>query len=370
MRSIWNGAISFGLVSIPIKLVNATESHAISFRQIHLEDGGRVRYRKVCELDGEELSGAEIGKGYEEADGSIIPITDEDLAQLPISTAKTIEIVSFVPADEIDPLQMDAAYYLAANGATAAKPYTLLREALKRSRRVAIAKFALRGRERLGMLRVVDDVIAMHGLLWPDEIRRPEGVAPESSVAVRDAELDLADALMATLGEVEMSSLKDEYREAVEAMIEAKAGGAFEPPSEAEVQPAGGKVIDLMAALEKSVKAAKASREGTPQEGKEGKAGKEEREEAEVTPMRRTRKTAPAAPKAVGGKKSTAARSQPATAKARKSTSTSASGKATAKASETKASRTKASATKSTAKTAAGKTAAAKKAAPRKRSSA
>jgi DNA end-binding protein Ku len=360
VRSIWNGAISFGLVSIPIKLVNATESHAISFRQIHLEDGGRVRYRKVCELDGEELSGAEIGKGYEEADGSIIPITDEDLDQLPISTAKTIEIVSFVPADEIDPLQMDAAYYLAANGATAAKPYTLLREALKRSRRVAIAKFALRGRERLGMLRVVDDVIAMHGLLWPDEIRRPEGVAPESSVAVRDAELDLADALMATLGEVEMSSLKDEYREAVEAMIEAKAGGAFEPPSEAEVQPAGGKVIDLMAALEKSVKAAKASREGAPQE------------EADVTPMRRTRKTAPAAPKAVGGKKSTASRSRSETEKARKSTSK----KSTAKASEPKASATrstaaKSTATKSAAKTAAGgKTTAAKKAAPRKRSSA
>ncbi|MFE0012972.1 non-homologous end joining protein Ku, partial [Streptomyces erythrochromogenes] len=259
MRSIWNGAISFGLVSIPIKLVNATESHSISFRQIHLADGGRIRYRKVCELDGEEVSGAEIGKGYEEADGSVIPITDEDLAQLPLATAKTIEIMSFVPAEEIDPLQMDAAYYLAANGATAAKPYTLLREALKRSRKVAIAKFALRGRERLGMLRVVDDVIAMHGLLWPDEIRAPEGVAPDVDVTVRDAELDLADALMATLGEVELASLHDDYRDAVEAMIAAKAGGAFEP-AEATVEPAGGQVIDLMAALEKSVRAAKASR--------------------------------------------------------------------------------------------------------------
>ncbi|MDX3540684.1 Ku protein, partial [Streptomyces sp. MB09-01] len=259
MRSIWNGAISFGLVSIPIKLVNATESHSISFRQIHLGDGGRIRYRKVCELDGEEVPSAEIGKGYEEADGSVIPITDEDLAQLPLATAKTIEIMSFVPADEIDPLQMDAAYYLAANGATAAKPYTLLREALKRSRKVAIAKYALRGRERLGMLRVVDDVIAMHGLLWPDEIRAPEGVAPEVTVSVREAELDLADALMATLGEVDMDSLHDDYRDAVEAMIAAKAGGGFEP-SEVVREPAGGQVIDLMAALEKSVQAAKASR--------------------------------------------------------------------------------------------------------------
>ncbi|WP_420079607.1 Ku protein [Streptomyces sp. JL4002] len=311
MRSIWNGAISFGLVSIPIKLVNATESHSISFRQIHLADGGRIRYRKVCELDGEEVSGAEIGKGYEEADGSVIPITDEDLAQLPLATAKTIEIMSFVPAEEIDPLQMDAAYYLAANGATAAKPYTLLREALKRSRKVAIAKYALRGRERLGMLRVVDDVIAMHGLLWPDEIRAPEGVAPDEKVSVRDAELDLADALMATLGEVEMASLHDDYRDAVEAMIAAKAGGAFEPV-EAAGEPAGGQVIDLMAALEKSVRAAKASRgeaENEPADGAGGTGGADAGDGgAEVTPIRRPAagRKGTAAPKAVGGKKSTA----------------------------------------------------------------
>ncbi|MFI8259265.1 MULTISPECIES: Ku protein [unclassified Streptomyces] len=357
MRSIWNGAISFGLVSIPIKLVNATESHSISFRQIHLSDGGRIRYRKVCELDGEEVATAEIGKGYEEADGSIIPITDEDLAQLPIATAKTIEIVSFVPADEIDPLQMDAAYYLAANGPTAAKPYTLLREALKRSRRVAIAKYALRGRERLGMLRVVDDVIAMHGLLWPDEIRVPEGVAPEGKVSVREAELDLADALMATLGEVEMESLTDEYREAVEAMISAKSEGAFEPPAQADVEPAGGKVIDLMAALEKSVSAAKASR---------GEAGPE----AAVTPIRR--KTA-SAPKSVGGKKSTAATKKTAASGTRKT----ASAKSTsARSAADKSAAAKPAATKSTAKStskaaSAKKTAAAaKKTTPRKRASA
>lgn len=373
MRSIWNGAISFGLVSIPIKLVNATESHSISFRQIHLDDGGRIRYRKVCELDGEEVPTAEIGKGYEEADGSIIPITDEDLAQLPIATTKTIEIVSFVPADEIDPLQMDAAYYLAANGPTAAKPYTLLREALKRSRRVAIAKYALRGRERLGMLRVVDDVIAMHGLLWPDEIRAPEGVAPEGKVSVRDAELDLADALMATLGEVEMASLTDEYREAVEAMITAKSEGAFEPATEAEVEPVGGKVIDLMAALENSVRAAKASRgeAGSESGSKAGsKAG------AEVTPIRRKSAAAPktaSAPKAVGGKKSTASTAGKKTAAgtkksaSRKSTTAKSTAKSTAK---TAAKSTARAATKSTSKAASAKKATAKKAAPRKRASA
>ncbi|MCX5142922.1 MULTISPECIES: Ku protein [unclassified Streptomyces] len=258
MRSIWNGAISFGLVSIPIKLVNATENHSISFRQIHVADGGRVRYRKVCELDGEEVTAADIGKAYEDADGSMIPITDEDLGSLPLPTAKTIEIVAFVPADSIDPLQMDAAYYLSANGVPAAKPYTLLREALKRSQKVALAKYALRGRERLGMLRVVDDVIAMHGLLWPDEIRAPEGVAPESDVTVRDAELDLADALMDTLGEVDMDSLHDDYREAVEELIAAKASGETLEPAAADES--GGKVIDLIAALEGSVRAAKEAR--------------------------------------------------------------------------------------------------------------
>ncbi|MFJ9502562.1 Ku protein [Streptomyces anulatus] len=259
MRSIWNGAISFGLVSIPIKLVNATENHSISFRQIHLADGGRIRYRKVCELDEEEVSGGEIGKAYEDADGTMIPITDEDLAQLPLPTAKTIEIVAFVPADRIDPLQMDAAYYLSANGVPAAKPYTLLREALKRSNRVAVAKYALRGRERLGMLRVVDDVIAMHGLLWPDEIRAPQDAAPDGDITVRDAELDLADALMDTLGEVDMDSLHDDYREAVEELVAAKAAGETVLPAEPE-DTGDGKVIDLIAALENSVRAARKSR--------------------------------------------------------------------------------------------------------------
>jgi DNA end-binding protein Ku len=301
VRSIWNGAISFGLVSIPIKLVNATESHSISFRQIHTEDNGRIRYRKVCELEEREVTQAEIGKAYEDADGTIIPITDEDLSHLPIPTARTIEIVAFVPADRIDPLQMDAAYYLAASGAPAAKPYTLLREALKRSNKVAIAKYALRGRERLGMLRVVGDAIAMHGLLWPDEVRAPEGLAPDAHVTVRDKELDLADALMDTLGEVDLQDLHDEYREALEEVIAAKAAG--ESPPEAPEPAAGGKVLDLMAALEKSVREARESR------------GAEPAEHAEVRALSGRRTT----PKEAGGKKSTSTTAKK-TASAKKTT--------------------------------------------------
>ncbi|MFE6824256.1 Ku protein [Streptomyces sp. NPDC057690] len=355
MRSIWNGAISFGLVSIPIKLVNATESHSISFRQIHTEDGGRIRYRKVCELEDREVSSAEIGKGWEDADGTIIPITDEDLSHLPLPTARTIEIVAFVPADRIDPLQMDAAYYLQAGGAPAAKPYTLLREALKRSHKVAIAKYALRGRERLGMLRVVGEAIAMHGLLWPDEVRAPEGVAPDTSVTVRDKELDLADALMDTLGEVDLDDLHDEYREAVEEVVAAKAAG--ETPPEAPSAPSSGKVLDLMAALEKSVRAAKRSRGEEPEKAasEKGTEGAEEAGEAadresesgaEVRHLSQ-RRSARAAPKGTGGKKSTStATAKKTTAAPRKSTSKTARSAQPAK---------KATASKSTAKKAAAK---------------
>ncbi len=337
VRSIWNGAISFGLVSIPIKLVNATESHAISFRQIHTEDGGRIRYRKVCELEDREVTQGEIGKAYEDADGSMIPITDDDLSHLPIPTARTIEIVAFVPEERIDPLQLDAAYYLAASGAPAAKPYTLLREALKRSNRVAIAKYALRGRERLGMLRVVGEAIAMHGLLWPDEVRAPEGVAPDTNVTVRDQELDLADALMDTLGEIDLDDLHDEYREALEEVIAAKAAG--EAPPESPEPARSGKVLDLMAALENSVRAARESR------GEEG-------EEAEVRTLPKT--TASRTPKETGGKKSTSTAAKKTAAKktaaSTKKSTAAGSGKKTAAKTTAKKATAKNTASKSTAK--------------------
>ncbi|MGQ4401196.1 Ku protein [Streptomyces hayashii] len=377
VRSIWNGAISFGLVSIPIKLVNATESHSISFRQIHTEDGGRIRYRKVCELEEREVSSAEIGKGYEDADGTIIPITDEDLSHLPLPTAKTIEIVAFVPADRIDPLQMDAAYYLQAGGAPAAKPYTLLREALKRSHKVAIAKYALRGRERLGMLRVVGDAIAMHGLLWPDEVRAPEGVAPDTSVTVRDKELDLADALMDTLGEVDLDDLHDEYREAVEEVVAAKAAG--ETPREAPSAPSSGKVLDLMAALEKSVRAAKESRgeqqepaadadSGSDADADSGSDADSTSGEAKVSRLHQ-RKSARSAPKQTGGKKSTST-AKKATAAPRKSTQAAkkpTSSKSTAAAKSTSSAKSTAKKTAAKKTTATAKKTPAKKTATRKR---
>ena len=264
MRSIWKGSISFGLVSIPIKVVSATENHSVSFHQLHTTDGGRIRYRKVCELEDKEVPRDEIGKGFETADGETVQLTDADLASLPLPTTKTVEILGFVPREDIDPIQLDRSYYLAVDGQSAAKPYALLREALERSERVAVVKLALRGRESLGMLRVYDSVLAMHTMLWPDEIRSAAGVAPEADVTVRSAELDLADTLMDTLGELDWDELRDEYREAVEELVAEKerGGGETEKRPAAKKSSGSGNVVDLMAVLENSVQAAKESRGG------------------------------------------------------------------------------------------------------------
>ncbi|MBF4134033.1 Ku protein [Streptomyces albidoflavus] len=378
MQSIWNGAISFGLVSIPVKLANATVSHAVSFRQIHTEDGGRIRYRKVCELEEKEVPSSEIGKGFEDADGSIIPITEEDLASLPLPTTRTIDIVAFVESERIDPLQMGNAYYLMVNGAPAAKPYALLREALRRSERVAIAKFALRGRERLGMLRVVDEVIAMHTLHWPDEIRSPEEAAPETDVTVRDAELDLADALMDTLGDVDLDSLHDDYREAVEEMVTAKVEGR-EPAPEKEPARGEGTVIDLMSALESSVREAKRSRgegegegEGAGQKG--GENGGEKGKDAEVTSLSSRRGTGTRAKSSTGSGSGSGAKKKSAPAK-KKAAGGSGSGKSAASSSRGKSGSGRSSTAKKTAssgsgakKTASSSTTKKKTASARKRS--
>ncbi|MEU6895892.1 Ku protein [Streptomyces sp. NPDC046557] len=259
MRPIWTGAISFGLVTIPIKVYPATESHAISLHQFHTADGGRIRYRKVCEADGKELTQEEITRGYETATGTLIPVTDEDLDALPLPTAKAIEIVAFVPTESIDPIRIGASYYLAAEG-VAAKPYELLRQALERSSKVAVAKFAMRDRERLGLLRVLDDVIVLHGMRWPDEIRDSRQVEVPD-VEVSDEEVEAAVALADTLSGRDLGQMHDEYREALEKLIEAKTAGTRPEPVETPA-PVSAEVVDLMAMLEKSVSEAKASRSG------------------------------------------------------------------------------------------------------------
>jgi DNA end-binding protein Ku len=257
-RPVWSGAISFGLVTIPIKVLPATEDRSISFHQYHLEDEGRIRTRKVCEIDGEQVRSDEIGRGYEVSKDTIVEVTDEDLDGMPLPTAKAIEIVAFVPADSIDPVRIGDSYYLAADGPVAAKPYVLLRKALERSAKVAVAKFAWRNRERLGLLRIKENAIVLHAMRWPDEIRDPAELTPKP-VDLDDSEIDAAIQLMETMAADDISGYTDHYREAVEEVIAAKAAGKKLPKPAGEQEPAG-QVVDLMSALNASVQAAKASR--------------------------------------------------------------------------------------------------------------
>ncbi|MYT15088.1 DNA end-binding protein Ku [Streptomyces sp. SceaMP-e96] len=366
MRSIWNGSISFGLVTIPVKTYSATDrTSSVSFVRIHEKDGAQIQYRKICELDGEEVPNEEVGKGYQApGDDAIVPITDEDLSRLPMPTAKTLSILSFVDPDQIDPLQMDKAYYLGPNGAAATKPYALLREALEDHRKVALGKVAMRGRESLAMLRAHNGAIVMHTLLWPDQLRPVTGVAPDE-VELRENELTLAETLMDSLGELDPAELHDDYREAVEELVAAKLEG--EPVAPAASGTSGAQVIDLTAALEKSVRAARGGREaGT------------EAEPASVTPIR-GRKAAKkgeaeqgAAKKSgAAGKKATAKKTAPATAKKTAAAPKAAGGRAkgTSTAKKTAAAGTsKKTASKTTAKTSTAKKSTAKKTPARKTS--
>ncbi|MCX5401874.1 Ku protein [Streptomyces sp. NBC_00102] len=258
-RPLWTGAISFGLVTIPIRVVSATEDHGIHFRQVHLEDMGRVRTRKVCEVDGEEVPQDEIAKGYEVAKDQTVPVTDEELGRMPLPTAKAIEIVAFVEAGTIDPVRIGDSYFLAADGEVANKPYTLLRKALERSDKAAVAKFAWHNRERLGLLRVREGAIVLHSMRWPDEIRSPRELAPEA-VELDEGEIDRAVELTETMALEGIDGFRDEYRTALEELIAAKAEGRepASPAAEGEGEP--GKVVDLMAALNASVKAAQEGR--------------------------------------------------------------------------------------------------------------
>lgn len=261
-RPVWSGAISFGLVTIPIKVTTATEDHSIRFHQYHLEDMARVRTKKVCELEDREVGQDEIGKGYEVFKDTIVAISDEELREIPLPTAKAIEIVAFVPYDSIDPIQIGEGYYLETDGQVAAKPYVLLRRALERNAKAAVAKFAWHGRERLGLLRVKDGVIALHALRWPDEIRSPESLAPKP-VDITDKEIDEAVLLIDSMTREEPIAdaewATDRYTAALEDVIAAKSAGKEPPTAEVEEAPTG-RVVDLMAALEQSVQKAKEAR--------------------------------------------------------------------------------------------------------------
>ena len=266
MRAMWKGAVSFGLVSVPVKLYSATESHDISFRQVHAKDGGRIKYQRVCSIDGEEVPYADIAKGYETDSGEMVILDDDDLAELPSHSSREISVEKFVPSDQIDPMMLEKSYYLEPEK-SGLKPYALLRDALRESDRVAVVTVALRTRTTPAVLRVRDDVLVLQTLMWPDEIRTPDFGTLRDVEPAKPQELKMAQLLLETLaGDYDPSEFEDDYAEAVQALVEAKLEGG-EVKRTKEAAPSAGEVVDLLAALQKSVAAAKSARgEDVPDE--------------------------------------------------------------------------------------------------------
>ncbi len=253
-RAMWKGAISFGLVTIPVAVYPATEEKTLRFNQLHDEDGGRVRYKRVCEKDGEEVSFEHIVKGYEVEKDRYVVLTDEDLNAIPVESSRAIDIHRFVDLDEIDPVMFKKSYYLVPEE-TGAKAYALLREAMSDDGRVGIAKVSFRDKEHLAALRFKDEAFVLETMYWPDEIREADFGGVDVSAKIRGQELEMAKQLIESLsGEWNPEEYSDEYREALLQIVEAKLNG-----QEIEVvapEPTA-KVVDLMEALKASVAAAK-----------------------------------------------------------------------------------------------------------------
>jgi DNA end-binding protein Ku len=276
MRSIWAGAISFGMVVIPVKLYAATEQRDVAFRQVHREDGGRIQFKRFCSVDGQEVPYSDVAKGYELATGDVVVLTDDDLKDLPLATAHRIDVLHFSPAAQLDPILANKAYYLEPEPA-GVRAYALFRDALERSGRVAVAKVAIRQREALAALRVREDVVVLETLLWPDEIRTPDFKFLEENVDVRSQELKMAASLIDTMTEdFDPSAYRDAYREALEALVQAKIEGndVVRPggPGISVDKPSG--PVDLAEVLRASVAAAKADRAKDTKDTKEAGGAK------------------------------------------------------------------------------------------------
>lgn len=262
MRSIWKGSVSFGLVNVPVKVYSATEDHDIKFHQVHAKDNGRIRYKRTCEVCGEVVEYRDIARAYDSEDGQTVIITDEDIATLPEERSREIEVVEFVPADQLDPMMYDKSYFLEPDSKST-KSYVLLAKTLAETDRVAIVHFALRNKTRLAALRVKDfskrDVMVIHTLLWPDEIRDPDFPSLDKDVDIKPAELKMAGQVVESMtDDFKPDQFRDDYQEQLHELVQAKleGGEAFtveEQPTDLDESTED--VSDLLAKLEASVKA-------------------------------------------------------------------------------------------------------------------
>jgi DNA end-binding protein Ku len=317
MRAIWKGAVSFGLVSVPVKLYSATESHDVAFRQVHESDGGRIKYQRVCSIDGEEVPYSEIAKGYETEDGEMVILTDDDMASMPSTSSREIAVEKFVPSDQIDPMLFEKSYYLEPEK-TGAKPYALLRQALLEADRMAVVTVALRQRTSVAVLRVRDDVIVLQTMMWPDEIRTPDFSVETGEV--KDSEVKMATMLVETLaGDFDASDYEDDYADAVKEVVKAKIEGGEIKRTPTSTK-TGGEVVDLLAALQRSVAAAKTARgESVPDEA-ESDDDTDDTDDTDQKPARKSTAKKSAAKKAPA--KKAAAKKAPAKKAAAKKTAT------------------------------------------------
>jgi DNA end-binding protein Ku len=253
-RSMWKGAISFGLVSIPVNVYPATEEKSLKFNQLHEKDGGRIKYKRVCSIDGEEVPFDEIVKGYEVEKDQYVLLSDEDFDAVPVESSRAIDIVQFVDLEEIDPILYKKSYYLVPEE-TGAKAYALLRKAMSEDAKVGLAKVSFRDKEHLAALRFVDDVFVLETMFWPDEIRGAEFDTLDKDSRVRSQEVEMARTLIENLTQPwNPEEFKDQYREALLEIVEKKIAGE-EIEAAPEAPPS--KVVDLMEALKASVEAAK-----------------------------------------------------------------------------------------------------------------
>jgi DNA end-binding protein Ku len=366
MHSMWKGAVSFGLVMIPVKLYAATEQKDIAFRQVHREDGGRIRFRRFCSIEEVEVAYEDVAKGYELPGGEIVILTEDDMAELPLPTTKSIEVVQFTPAEQLDPILFNRSYYVEPEAA-GVRAYCLLRDALEDSGKIAIAQVALRQRESLAILRVRDDVLVLETLLWPDEVRVPAFGFLDDDVDVRPQELRMASSLIESMTvDFDPDEYHDSYREALQELVNAKVEGREVVQPEEEEQPSGD-TSSLADALRASLAAARGGRLDSVAAASPADGDEDEKAPAKSRSSGARTRSATGSSKTpvktgtakTGTSRSAASKSGPTKASTAKDSPTKAS---TAKDSPTKASTAKAAGSASRAKTGA-KTGAAKTAA-------
>ncbi|AKV86044.1 Ku protein [Microbacterium sp. CFBP9023] len=264
MRTIWKGALTFGLVNVPVKVYSATEDHDVPLHQVHEKDGGRIRYQRTCEVCGETVAYADIDRAYVE-EGQTVVLTKDDLAALPAEKSREIDVVEFVPSDQVDLLTLDKPYYLEPDSKSP-KAYVLLRKTLEQTDRTAIVRFTLRQKTRLAALRVRGKVLVLQTLLWADEVREAAFPVLDEDVRISKKELELSASLVDSYSaDFDPESFVDEYQKELRTLIDAKieAGDTFDVSDtfgEAEGDAKSGEVIDLMEALRASVARTKAAR--------------------------------------------------------------------------------------------------------------